>query len=219
MIPFKHIPYEVLKNNRRACEIVSLREGLGVTFFGIAKVYGISAERAAQIYRRQKSLQARLYINHISLTLGLKSDALIRNLYLQAEDCYRDRMYACAFLEKRFSSILTPYRMGEPGMPPGILQSLPPFKPCLTQAEIRKIVRLREKEKYPFATIARELEITREKAVFSYDWFYHQKLLQRVNDLQTQAQSYEEKRAIWNDCFSNTLSSRKRLEALKRKYG
>ena len=66
----KDIPYSELKEDRRAYDIMLLRDQYNNTFTDIAKEYGISLVRARELYSRIKIKQIRLYIRHISIALG-----------------------------------------------------------------------------------------------------------------------------------------------------
>ena len=213
----KDIPYSLLKQDERAYEVMLLRDQYDNTFTEISKKYGISTARAAQIYNKIKRKQRKLYIHHIAFALGHENAAQIRKIFDDVFECYRDQAYACAYLEEKYSGILTAYRGREPGMPERFLADMPLFKPHLTQETIARVVEMRESEKASFAAIAKALGMTRAKAKHTYHLFYHQKILARVRELQANAASDEEKRALWDDCFQGGMSSKRRYDLLMEK--
>lgn len=210
----KDIPYSVLKQDRRSYEIMLLRDHHGNTFTDIAKEYEISVVRVVQLYHKLKIKQARLYINHIAFSLGLESTSQIREVYSTAYECYQERSYACAYLEKKYRNILTAYRDGEPGMPMQFIKNMPPFKPQLSKKTIARVVEMRETEKASFVAIGKEMRLTRAKAKRTYEMYYHKKVLALIEALQEKAESYEEKRFIWDSCFRGNISSKERYEML-----
>lgn len=60
VIMLKDIPYSELKEDRRAYDIMILRDQYNNTFADIAKEYGISLVRARELYSRIKVKQIRL---------------------------------------------------------------------------------------------------------------------------------------------------------------
>lgn len=210
----KDIPYSLLKQDERAYEIMLLRDQYANTFSDIAKDYEISVARVVQVYNRLKVKQVRLYINHIAVVLGYESTSQIRGIYHAAYDCYQERSYACAYLEKKYSDILTEYRDGEPGMPAQFVRSMPPFKPQLSKKAIARVIEMRESERASFVSIAKELHITRAKAKRTYEMFYHKQVLKFIEALEDNAKSYEEKAAIWDYWFKGYKSSKERYDRL-----
>lgn len=87
----KDIPYSILMKDGCAYEIMLLRDQNGEKFTDIAKKCEISAERAAELYNRLKIKQSHLYINYISIFLGLESSLQIREIYNAAYECYQKR--------------------------------------------------------------------------------------------------------------------------------
>ena len=167
----KDIPYSVLTQDKRAYEVMLLRDQFDNTFADIAKEFEMSVSWAVQLYRRQKFRQKSLYVNHISIELGHGSTAQIRKVFDEAYEWYWDIACACAYLEKTYQDILTAYRDGEPGMPTQFLANMPPFKPRLSKKDAARVIEMRDIEKASFVTIAKELRITREKAKRTYDVF------------------------------------------------
>ena len=210
----KNIPYSVLMQDKRAYEIMLLRDQYNNTFINIAKEFEISAARAIQIYRRQKFRQKSLYINHVSIALGHKNTTQIRKIYDEAYECYQDTAYACAYMEKKYKNILAEYRAREPGMPAQFFKNMPPFKPRLSTKTISRIVEMREDESASFVTIGKELDITRAKAKRTYEMFYHKQALEIIKDMQEKATSYEEKRAIFDYWFRQYKSPKERFDML-----
>lgn len=214
----KDIPYSVLKQDKRAYEIMLLRDQYNNSFTDIAKEFEISTVRAAQIYHKQKFRQKNLYINHVSITLGHGSTSQIRKIFDEAYECYQDTAYACAYFEKKYKGILTEYRGGEPGMPAQFIKAMPPFKPQLSKKTIARIVEMREAEKASFVTIAKELRMTRAKAKRTYEMFYHKQVLELMEALESRAESYEEKVIIRDFWFKRYKSSKELYEALTKGY-
>ena len=208
------IQYSTLTEDKRSYEIMLLRDQHGNTFTDIAKECEISVARVVQIYNRLKLKQIRLYINHIAVVLGYESTSQIIKVYHDAYECYQDRAYACAYMERQFKYILAEYRVGEPGMPTKFIRSMPPFKSRLSQKTIARVIEMREVEKASFATIAKELRMTQAKAKRTYEMFYHKQVLELINALQEKAESNEEKSAIWDYYFNEYKSAKKRYDML-----
>lgn len=209
----KDIPYNVLKQDGRAYEIMLLHDRHN-TFADIAKEYEISAAGAVQIYNKLKIKQMRLYINHIAVVLGYKNTQQVRKVFDEAYECYQDQRYACAYLEKKYKDILIEYRGGEQGMPTQFIHDMPPFKPKLSKKIIARIVEMREVEKASFVKIAQELRMTQAKAKDAYEMFYHRQVLEIIKGLQEKVKSEEEKMAVWDYYFSGYMSSKKRYDML-----
>lgn len=213
----KDASYNVLKKNERAYEIMLLRDRHGNTFANIANAYGISKERAKQIYYKHKTRQLYLYLNRIALTLGHQTTDEVMKIYKQAEDCYQDIAYVCAFLEKKYKAILTEYRQGEPGMPPQFVRSMPPFRSKTSKKEVARIVEMREAEKASFTKIAKELRMTPAKARHTYDWYYHEQVVELLEALQEKAASKKEMADLWDRYFKNNYSPKRRYDMLTKK--
>ena len=146
--------------------------------------------------------------------LGYKNDGQLRKIYNDAYNCYQDWIYACAYLEKKYKDILTEYRGGEPGLPTQFINNLPPFKLKLSKKTIARVIEMRDIQKASFVTIAKELQMTQEKARATYDSFYHKQVLELIKALQEKAVSKEEKDAIWNYYFTEIKSPKKRYDLL-----
>lgn len=209
----KDIPYSILKKNEREYEIMIFSDRHNISWSVIAKEYNISTTSASTIYHRMKLKQINLYLNHIANVLK-KDIAELKALYRDAMKCYYGVNYACAYIEKRFNDILTEYRAGEPGMPAEVIENLPQFKPDLDQETVKSLVAMREQEQLPFTKIAKELCITRSKAMHVYDLFYHQKLSEALKILKDKAEIPEEIAIIKAYHFSTNKSSKKGYEML-----
>lgn len=209
------IPYDTLKKDKWSYAMMLLREQQGRSFASIAGDFGISAIRARQVYQKIKYKQSRLYIRHIAFCLGHETDQMVRQDYLAAYNWYQAARYACAYLEKKYPDILTDYRGGEPGAPQALLDQLPPLRPSLEEAEVRRIVHLRDGQKYPFSKIGAALGITREKAKDAYDRFYHQQVMDRMRILEAEAKGPAEKEAIRQRYFAGHMSAKKRWENMQ----
>lgn len=210
----KDIPYSILKKNERAYEIMLLRDQYNNTFTDISKEYKVSVQRVRQIYNKIKIKQIHLYINYISVALGHESTSHIRKVYDEAYECYQEWTYTCAYLEKKYKSILDEYRAGEPGMPTQFINGLPPFKPTLSKKTVARVIEMREVEKASYIAIGKELHMTQAKARHTYEWFYHKQVLEIIKSLQKKAGSYEEKETIWDYYFRGFKTSKKRYDAL-----
>lgn len=215
----RDIPYSSLKEDKRAYDIMVLRDQYNNTFTDIAKDYELSFIRVRQIYGRIKLKQIQLYVRHLSIALGYENTAEVRKLFKTANECYQDFSYACAYLEKKYKSILDGYRAGEPGMSERAIQNLPPLKRKLGKKTVSRIIEMRETEKATFSAIARELGITPEKAKHTYDNFYHQKVLTYVEALQKEAKSRDEMEAIWQRYFGKYRSAKRRYEMILNERG
>lgn len=73
------LPHDVLLKNKKAYDIMLLREQNGSTFTDIAPKYKRSAARVTQIYARIKVKQTRLYRYYIAMIFGYEDDS---KLYL-----------------------------------------------------------------------------------------------------------------------------------------
>lgn len=206
------IPYDAIKKDKRAYEIMLLRDQKNNTITDIAKKIGLSDTRALKIYNSLKCKQSRLYINHISVVLGYDNTAAVKKIYDKAYDCYQGEAYACAYLEKEYKNILKEYRNGEPGMPEAFIQSMPPLKCSLTEEEVHRIIEMHEAEKASFAKIGKTLHITKEKAKSAYNRYYFAEFLEMMRFLQANKQ---EKIALWYRYFEYNYSPKTRYEMLK----
>lgn len=210
----KDIEYSVLKENKRAYEIMLLRDQYDNTFADIAKEYEISVGRVRQIYIQIKIKQIRLYINHISVKLGHENTFQVRKIYNEAYECYQEWTYACAYLEKKYKDILDEYRNGEPGMSTQFIKHMLPFKAKLSKKTIERIIVMRENEKLSFIAIGKKLKITQSKAMRVYEWFYHKKFLELIKVLQEKTENQEEKRAIRDYYFRGYKTAKKRYDMI-----
>ncbi len=209
----KDIPYSVLKKDKRSYEIMTLHDQ-GRTFAALAKEYAISPLRVNRLYIKEKREQIFLYIRHISISLGYETTAKLRKVFFTAYDCYQDLPYICAYFEKKYKALLEEYRAGEPGMPEPFLKALPPLKRTLSPQTISRIVELRETEGATYAAIAKEMRVTPEKARHAYNSFYDQQVLAYVKELQKEAESQEEKEAIWRRYFGTRRPAKKNYERM-----
>lgn len=207
-------PYGILKQDELAYEIMLLRDQYNNTFTDIAKECNVSVRRIKQIYNKTKIKQTRLYIQHISVALGHENTLQIRKVYNDALECYQERTYACAYLEKKYKSILDEYRDGEPGMPTQFIKNMPPFKPKPGKKTVARVIEMREVEKASYIAIGKELHMTQAKAKHTYEWFYHKQVLELIKALQEKTESYKEKDAIWDYYFRGYKTCKKRYDAL-----
>lgn len=177
------VKYECLKENPVKYEIMLLRDLYDNSYADIAKEYELSTQRVMQNYYQVKLRQARLYIQHLSIVHGYDNTTSFRELFNQAEDCYKDWQYAVAYLEKKYKTILDEYRAGEPGMPIDFLSKVPPLKKKWSNKMISEVIRLREVEKESYIEIGRKFNITKFKAESIYDYYYHRKFYAIIDDL------------------------------------
>lgn len=203
------IPYEKLKENKRAYEILLLHDWHGQKFRDIAKEYGLSSSGVQRIYLKIKIRQADLYIHHIAIALGHQDVTQIWNQFFDAMESYQDYFLACAYLEKEYGSLLAEYRGGEPGRRPELIDSLLPLKPKLKKRELARLVAMREEKKMTFRAIGERLRLTPIRARKEYDGFYREKVVKIIDSLQEQAESKEEKRRIL-DAYSAWNGSAKK---------
>ena len=203
-----------MMQDKRAYEIMLLRDQYGNTFADIAKDYEISVARVVQIYNKLKIKQIRLYINHIAVVLGFEGTSQVRKVFNDAYECYQELPYACAYLEKKYKDILSEYRAGEPGVPTHFIKNMPPFRPKPSKKAIARVIEMREVEKASFVTIAKELRMTRAKAKRTYEMFYHKQALAIIEALQKKATSNKEKTAIFDYWFGHYKSSKEMYDAL-----
>ena len=210
----KEIPYSVLMEDRRAYEILLLRDRDAETFAAIARRLGMNAARVSAIYYRQKARQNRLYVEHIAAALGDKSSAPVHKIFRDAYDCYQEPGYACAYLEQQYPEILAAYRAGEPGTSPDIIKSLPPFRAKLSKKTIARVVQLREEQKASFVAIGKKLRITPAKARQVYEWFYYEQVLAFIKAQQEKAGTHEEKRMVWAQYISRYRSAKECFDNL-----
>lgn len=206
----KDIPYSKLKQDGRAYEIMLLRDQYNNIYADIAKEYKMSVAWVTGKYNKLKVKQIGLYINHISIMLGYQNNAQIRKIFDDAYECYQDRTYACAYLEKQYKDILTEYRDGEPGMPVRFIKSMPPFKPNLSKKTIARVIEMREVQQASFVTIAKKLRMTQAKAKHAYEMFYHEQVWDRIKILEEKAGSVEERDAVWHH-YSGRKKSYKKI--------
>lgn len=205
----KDIPYSELKKDKRAYDIMVLRDYHNNTFTDIAKDCKISLIRVRQLYSRTKVKQIRLYVRHISIALGHENTEQVRKVFEIANECYQDYSYACAYLEKEYKDILDEYRAGEPGAPELLIKKLPPLKRKLSKKTVSHIIEMRETENATYDMIAKKFHITPEKARHIYDLFYHQKVLEYVNALEEKAKNLEERADIYRRYFGQGRKSPK----------
>lgn len=210
----KFMPYSNLLQDKRAYAIMQLRDRYEGTYADIAQKYGITTERASQLYYRSKKKQINLYINQIAFSLGHEDIQQIRKVYDDALECYGNKEYACAYLEKKYRAILEKYRCGEPGIPLRFIQNMPPFQPALNRQMTARVVAMREEEKVTFKKIADELGITQAKARRIYSGFYHQKTLEILTAKAKAAKNEAERQAVWIKCFSGHKNAKNRYEEL-----
>ncbi len=209
----KDIPYKALMENKEAYDIMLLRDQ-GRAYRAIVETSGLSVPRVRQIYQRLKSQQLRLYTNHLSIALGYDDTSYIEELVTSIRRCYQNQIYTCGYIEHKYNDILSKYRMGEPGVPEHVIESIPPFKPTLSEQEIGQIVKMRDNENTSFIKIGKELSITPEKARYTYKMYYDSKTIHILEYIQANIKGFDEKTNMWNFYFGKNISPKKRFESL-----
>lgn len=169
----KDIPYNILKQDGRAYEIMLLRDQYANTFTDISRRYGISTPCVIIHYKHILSLKLQYYINHLSIVHGHDNSEYFNNLSDTAFECYQHNKYIIAYFDKEYPDILRKYREGEPSMPDNFLRSLPPLRDTFSKRTVSSIIRLREVEKLSYADIGKRLRMTKEKADSLYNHHYH----------------------------------------------
>lgn len=213
------IPYNTLKQDERAYEIMLLRDQRELTYAAIAKAYKRSVTWVTQKYKKAKTRQKEMYIRHIAIVLGHPNTEQIRRIYDAAYASYRSRAYASAYMEMRYQDILTEYRAGEPGMPRHFIEDLPPLMPEPSEETVARIVELREAQNASFIAIAKALGMTKEKVKRTYDGFYHAKVIAIIKSLQDKTENDTVKDEIGHRFFSGEISSKKRYERMMEELG
>ena len=215
----RDIPYRVLKQNSRAYSIMLLRDQKALTFSDIAKQCGVTASTASQLYRTIKKKQIDMYANHIAIVKGHGNNSEIRKVVYRAVACYRDMACVSAYLEKKYRSVLAAYRGGEPGMPRKFIKNLPPFRPELTDDEIKSLLHMREEEKLTFKEIGRRLDITQKSARNTYENYYYQKSMELIQILLERNNFGPESIKIMEHYLLGYKKVKERYEALVRDIG
>lgn len=208
------IPYSKLKANKRAYEIMRLRDLCDNTFTAIAQEYGVSIATITSNYYRVKIRQLRFYINHLAIVNGHESTAEFRKLFYKVNDCYQDYKYVTAYFEKEYKNLLTEYRAGEPGLPESFLAQLPPFKEKWSKYIVSRVVKMREEEHRTFVAIGVKLKMTTQSAEHIYGHYYHEKLLA----LSKRITAKNNLKDVHRKYFDLTRGSKKRYEMLCEDY-
>lgn len=208
------IPYSKLKENKRAYEIMLLRDLYDNTFTAIAEEYGVSVATITSNYYRVKVRQLRFYINHLAIVDGHESTAKFRELLYKAHDCYQDYRYVTAYFEKEYKKVLSEYRAGEPGLPESFLAALPPFKEKWSQYIVNRVVKMREEEKFSFVAIGIKLKMTTKSAEHIYRYYYHKKFLALSERIMVKNRETDLRRKY----FDITRNNKKRYEMLCQDY-
>lgn len=169
------IPYSTLKENKRAYEVMLLRDQYDNSFSDIAKEFEISTNRVIQLYHKTKIKQLRLYARHLAIVNGYEDTSAFK--YMPLYDCYGDFKYVSAYLEKEYAEILKEYRAREPGHSAEFLAELSPPILEVSDDMTLHVVEFRENEKKTFVEIGRVMKMTKEQARNTYERFYHKKWL------------------------------------------
>lgn len=210
---FTDIPYRKLKENKRAYEIMQLRDLYDNTFTDIAKEYELSTSRVIQIYNKIKIKQIRLYINHLSILNEHENNSVFRELYYAAYNCYQDHRYVTAYFEKEYKEILLAYRDGELGIPEYFISKMPSFRTKWSNKTIARVIEMRELEKKSYETIGKRLRMTKFKAEDLYQSFYHKKVLDYLSIIQK-----ETGENVWDYYFRSYYKPKTRYDMIIRDY-
>lgn len=211
------IPYSKLKENKRAYEIMLLRDLYDNTFTAIAQEYGVSVATITSNYYRVKIRQLRFYINNLAIVNGHESAAEFRELLHKVYDCYQDYRYVTAYFEKEYKDVLSKYRAGEPGLPDSFLATLPPFKEKWSKYIVSRVVKMRE-EKLSFLAIGIKLKMTQEKARDIYEWFYHKQWLAARDKVRETYFDGKDDLDNLRDYYKKYRTAKKRLAAIMSDY-
>ena len=216
MCKLTDIPYSALKENRRAYEIMLLRDRYDNTYADIAKEFEISPRRIIQLYHDTKIKQLRLYARHLATVHGHDDTSAFK--YMPIYDCYRDFKYVSAYLEKEYTEILKEYRAGESGHSARFLAELPPLIEKVSDEMMEQVKTLREDEKKTFIEIGHEMKMTKEKAIDTYDWFYHKKWLAARDKIKNTYFDGSDDHDNLRDYYNQYRTAKKRLESIMKDY-
>lgn len=129
---------------------------------------------------------------------------------------YESITYAIAFLEKAYDEELSSFRGGKPPLFLKNIKSLPPYRK-LTNRQLKnlekKILEARENQGRTFVDIGKELKITKEKARWIYERYYHEKVIEVANKIEQETEE-----DIWEILYDHSYISHKRWELLEKKY-
>lgn len=205
------IPYSTLKENKRAYEIMLLRDRYDYSYTDIAKEFGISISRVIKIYHRAKIKQLRLYARHLAIASGHEDTSAFN--YIQLSECYGDLKYVSAYFEKEYTEILKEYRAGEPGHSTEFLAELLP--PILEMSDnmTLQVVGLRDNEKKTFIQIGMIMKMTKEQARNTYERFYHKKWLEAYDKVR---EKYSNVNVM--DYYKEYQTAKRRLESIMQNY-
>lgn len=137
-------------------QIVRLRVEQGKTYREISEIYHISNARAVQKYRLFLRKLAEAYIKYIT---EKTEDADFQSHIEDVGNFYWNNLYVIAYLEEKYKDILYDYRKGEQ---PIFKIKIPKFRKISSSMK-RKIKLARDIEKKTFFSIAKDLDLTKEK--------------------------------------------------------
>lgn len=180
------IPYKNIMENNRMYDVWMRRDVYDNTFAEIAKEYGVSVNTVIDNYNKILRLKIRLYVNHLSIVYGCENTAYFRKIWGNAYECYAGEKYVVAYFEKEYADILSAYRNGEPGMPDRILRDLPPLQNEFSRHTVSSVIQLRETNGMTYAAIGTRLSLTKEKAEYLYNRYYHvlyNELLEKIIEI------------------------------------
>lgn len=213
----KDIEYSYLLKDKRGYELMVLHDVQDQSFQELAEKYGISISTVRNQYNRTRDRQKKLYIRHIATALGHEEVDLLEEEAARVEHFYRNVLYTCGYLEMKYKEILTKYRKGEPGLPDKLLRGMPAFRSFEpSKEEVQMIVQMKEEDRASFKAIGRRFGITKEKALYIYDYYYHEKLMEIYLEELKNASSKEEEWKIKCRFFGNGIrSARVRYNSIK----
>lgn len=210
----KAVPYDAIKKNQRAYDIMLLREQQGKTLAAIAKEYGVSPNRIREIYNRQKRKQARLYIVRIGAGPWEGNRRVDRKGLRAGPGLLSGPGLRLRLSGKGVRGHFNPLPPGGAGGFSGT-DTVPaaPKAPdgpgdggpdCGDAGGGERVL----------CPDCPALDITRAKARHTYDWYYRQRAMELIQPLMDQARTQEERWEIWNRYLRGSASPKRRYEML-----
>lgn len=204
--------YNVLKEDPREYAILLRRDQNGAAWKEIAREFGLSPTRVAQIYRKMKLRQIRLYIRHVSIVQGCGL-VQVPKVYNKALEWYQSLACTCAYLEKKYPNILARYRQGDRHAA-GVCRKHAALPAQAGQRRGRKHRSAARGKEGPVYGPCPGAALTPEKAKHAYDGYYHARVLKIVKELEALAESEEQKRALRDAVFQSAGTPKKRYDLL-----
>lgn len=200
---------QFIKKYEMHYEIASLMHQQGKKQKEIGDQFNLSATCINQKYKRFLHALYKYYIQYLKC-MQVKINE--RDLY----DFYRSLSLCVAFFEKTYNQYLDSLRCG---IPPIIFEkhmNIPTFRNLTAEKilELEKyIIEAREKQRKSYFNIGKELELSKEKAKYIYDFYYHKKILKAYERIRPIVDF-----SVENYIFSRSYASYKRWELIVEKY-